>query len=114
GVRADRIAVVPSGVDIARFAHAAARRAGERAQLGIGPGEFVVAIVGALEERKGHATLLQALALVREPPVRLLCAGTGSLAAALAARADALGRGARVLLLGHVAYATALLASLHP
>jgi glycosyltransferase involved in cell wall biosynthesis len=111
GVRADRIVVVPSGVDVTRFAAGAARRVAERARLGIGPGEFVVAIVGALEERKGHVTLLEALALVREPPVRLLCAGSGSLAAALAARADALGIAERVRFLGHVDDVPGLLAA---
>jgi glycosyltransferase involved in cell wall biosynthesis len=48
---------------------------------------------------------------VREPPVRLLCAGTGSLAASLAARADALGLTPRVRFLGHVDDVPALLAA---
>ncbi len=111
GVRADRIAVVPSGVDVGRFAAAAGRRAAERARLGLGADDFVVAIVGALEQRKGHATLLDALALVHEPPVRLLCAGSGSLAAALARRADALGLGDRARFLGHVDDVPGLLAA---
>ena len=111
GVRPDRITVVPSGVDVGRFEIGAARREDARARLGLRPDEFVVAIVGALEERKGHATLLEAFALVREPAVRLLCAGTGSLAGALAARRDALGLEERVRFLGYVTDVPALLAA---
>ncbi len=111
GVRPERITVVPSGVDVERFVVADARRTVERAHLGLGDGEFVLAIVGALEGRKGHATLFEALARVREPRVRLLCAGTGSLADALAARRDATGLAERVRFLGHVADVPGLLAA---
>jgi glycosyltransferase involved in cell wall biosynthesis len=111
GVRPERITVVPSGVDVEVFTAAADRRERERARLGLRAGEFVVAIVGALEDRKGHATLLEAVALVREPEVRLFCAGTGSLTEALAAQRDALGLGERVRFLGHVEDVPGLLAA---
>lgn len=110
GVRPERVVVVPSGVDIERFTAAAGVRDEMRARLGLRPDEFAVAIVAALEERKGHATLLEALARVPDS-VRLFCAGSGALADALAARRDALGLGERVRFLGHVRDVPALLAA---
>ena len=102
GVHPAQIAVVPSGVDVERFALGASHRDDERRRLGLASGELVLAIVGALEERKGHAILLDAVALLRDLPLRVLCAGSGSCAQALAARRDALGLGDRVRFLGRV------------
>ena len=111
GVERARIHVVPSGVDVERFAVDPGRREAERARLGLAPGEFAVAIVAALEERKGHSMLLDAVATMSDLPLRLLCAGTGSRASALAARRDALGLGDRVRFLGQVRDVPAFLAA---
>jgi glycosyltransferase involved in cell wall biosynthesis len=111
GVEPARIHVVPSGVDVERFAVAPGRREAERARLGLAPVDFTVAVVAALEERKGHSTLLDAVATLADLPLRILCAGTGSRAAALAARRDALGLGDRVRFLGQVRDVPGLLAA---
>lgn len=111
GVRPERIVVVPSGVDLGRFTTAAARRDLERLRLDVGPGEIVLAAVGALEHRKGHDVLLDAVAMLPDLPLRVFCAGTGTLAATLAARHRALGLGRRVQWLGQLHDVTGLLAA---
>ena len=112
GVEAARIHVIPSGVEAEGFATSDAVRAAERARRGLAADEFVVAVIAALEERKGHAVLLDAVAaLAADLRLRVLCAGTGSRAAALAARRDALGLGARVAFLGQVRDVAGLLAA---
>jgi glycosyltransferase involved in cell wall biosynthesis len=102
GVEPGRIHLVPSGVEAARFAGATTRRPTARARLGLGDDAWVVAIVGALEERKGHDVLLDALATLPDPRLLLLIAGDGSRRDALAARVAALDLGTRVRLLGRV------------
>ncbi len=102
---------MPSGVEVERFALDLHARAAERRRLGLAAGEIVLAIVGALEERKGHALLLEALAQLLDLPLRVLCAGSGSAGPALAARRDALGLTERVRFLGRVDDIPALLAA---
>jgi glycosyltransferase involved in cell wall biosynthesis len=111
GVQRARIAVVPSGVDVARFATDPGASVDERHRLGLADDEVVLAIVGALEERKGHDVLLDAVASLGDLRLRVLCAGSGSLAPALVARKDALGLGERVRFLGQVNDVAALLAA---
>lgn len=100
GVAPARITVVPSGVDAARFAPTVERRIEARARFGLGDDAFVLATVGVLEERKGHDLLLDALAALRAPALRLVVAGTGSRAAWLAERARTLGLVPHVQFLG--------------
>jgi L-malate glycosyltransferase len=78
-------------------------RATARARLGIEGDGPVVGTVGRLEERKGHAFLLEALRLVgeREKGVRGLVVGAGKEAARLAALRDRLALGDRVRLVGY-------------
>jgi len=111
GVNPHRIHLIPSGVDAARFAVGDGVRDSERARRGITADEFVVVITAALEERKGHDVLLDAIAMLPDVRVRVLCAGTGSQAAALERRRDALGLGDRVVFLGRVEDVPALLAA---
>jgi glycosyltransferase involved in cell wall biosynthesis len=70
-----------------------------------------MAVIAALEDRKGHAVLLDAIARLADVRLRVLCAGGGSRAAALAARRDALGLGDRVVFLGPLDDVAGLLAA---
>lgn len=111
GVEAARIQLVPSGVEIERFVPAAGARVAARARWGIDDTQWLGVVVGALEDRKGHGVLLDALAHRPVPHLRVLCAGAGSLHAALVARAAALGLGEVVRFLGPVADVADLLAA---
>jgi glycosyltransferase involved in cell wall biosynthesis len=90
GVRADRIRVVPSGVDVATFADVRpGTRTAMRTAWGIGADATVVLVVGALERRKGHAVLLDAARRLRSTraDLRLVFCGAGSERAHLEAAA---------------------------
>jgi glycosyltransferase involved in cell wall biosynthesis len=92
GVRPDRITIVHSGVDCDRFLPpTAAQRASARAALQLNPDEIVIGALGSLEARKGHACLLEAVALLARQGLALKClvAGHGTLAAGLTAQASA-------------------------
>jgi glycosyltransferase involved in cell wall biosynthesis len=84
-----RLALVPNGVDLARFAPGAEREAGARlrCELCIPAGAFVVASVGGLRPEKRPDRLLEAAA--RLPGVHLVVVGDGPLRPALAERAAA-------------------------
>jgi glycosyltransferase involved in cell wall biosynthesis len=60
GVRPDRIRVVPSGVEVSRFAPTPGARERLRREWGVGAEDVLVLVPGALERRKGHAVLLAA------------------------------------------------------
>ncbi len=111
GVEPARIHLVPSGVEPAWFAPRPGARAAARERHGISDAQWLAVVVGALEERKGHAVLLDALASLRDPRLRVLCAGDGSLRDALPAHAAALGLGDTVRFLGAVDDVAELLAA---
>lgn len=76
GVPAERICLLPPGVDVDLFTPGV----GDRVALGLAQDEFVVLFVGWLLPRKGIDFLLQALRLWRDkggPRIRLLIAGAG-------------------------------------
>jgi glycosyltransferase involved in cell wall biosynthesis len=91
GVPARRIHVVPSGIDPKRWQKLDRDEA--RGELGIAPGDPVIALVGALYPRKGHAVLLEAVALLTGRGLRPTClfAGSGPEGDSLMARAASLG-----------------------
>jgi phosphatidyl-myo-inositol dimannoside synthase len=103
GVDADRIEVVPNGID-ARFAPGAGDRARQKHALGDGP---VALYLGGLKRRKNLPLLLDAWREVARArgDARLLIAGSGPLEAGLRRRATALGLGDRVVFAGRVAEA---------
>lgn len=104
GVPRDRIDLVHSGVDVARFAGPAGRDDRAREALGVPGGRSVVAIVAQLHRRKGHDVLLQALArLPRDTAPLCLAAGTGPEGDALLDLARRLGPSVEVRWLGQVA-----------
>lgn len=111
GVARERITVIPSGVDCAHFRPpSAGERARARAALGLGSAGLAVGAVGALEPRKGHRYLLEAMALLaREGAVggalaaaRVFIAGAGALGDELAAEIQRCGLRGTVRMLGRV------------
>ncbi|MBL0930416.1 MAG: glycosyltransferase [Alphaproteobacteria bacterium] len=94
GAPRDRVHLIRNGIDLARFANPKpVPRPADK---------VVIACVANLIPYKGHADLIDALALVpREPAWELWCAGRDDgIGAALQARAQAAGIGDRVKLLG--------------
>jgi len=99
GVRAERIRVVPSGIDARALAAPPAARAAVRREWGLGDDEVAVVALGALEVRKGHAVLLAAAAGLASaaPRLRYVFCGEGRQAKALAGAAAALDGAARLV-----------------
>ncbi|CAM5258674.1 glycosyl transferase [Streptomyces badius] len=98
GVPADRIRLVPNGIDADRFRFDGERRASVRAALGIPEDGFVVGGVGRLVPGKRFDVLIRAVAAL--PEARLLLAGDGPEAGALRALALRLGAVDRIRFLG--------------
>ena len=86
GIAPDRVTVIHSGIDLARFGKLPDRRR-VRDEFGIEEGAFLVGSVGHLAAHKGQSTLLEALSLLVDPlpGLRLLMIGEGSERAALEA-----------------------------
>jgi glycosyltransferase involved in cell wall biosynthesis len=109
----ERVTIISSGVDCERFRPPAPdERRATRAQLGIAADAIAIGTVGALEERKGHRHLLEAMAeLCRapQPPRVCIIAGDGTQRAALERDALRLGVADAVRFLGRVDDARPLL-----
>lgn len=99
GVPDDRLRTIPSAVDPARLVRTRPAAA-VRAELAVAEGRLLVLALGALVPRKGFDVLLEALARVADAPWELAIGGEGPERGALLARADSLGIGPRVRLLG--------------
>lgn len=103
GIPPDRVSVIPTGVEAARFDPS--RVAGDRlrAELGIPEAAPVVGVVAVLRFRKGHGVLLAALASppLCHRPAHLILAGAGPMEGVLRAQAASLGLMRRVHFLGH-------------
>ena len=105
GVDRSCVAIVPSGVDCARFRPPSVdERVRARARFGIGEREIAIASVGALEPRKGHRYLIEAIAALAQSDVMLKCfiAGDGSIRTDLERRVAELGCAGRVAILGRI------------
>jgi glycosyltransferase involved in cell wall biosynthesis len=117
GVKPQRVTIIPSGVDCERFRPPAEGvRTQARAALGLTPDEIAIGTVGALEHRKGHRHLLEAIAALGASTqdaraMRLKCfvAGDGSLRADLDAEVRRLGLEPFVRLMGRLDDPRALL-----
>jgi glycosyltransferase involved in cell wall biosynthesis len=88
GLAADRIAVVPNGIDLARFP----ARSDRRAELGFGAADVVVGMIGRLVEQKDPLAFVRMARRVveRERHVRFLVVGDGPLRGPLEAAGAAL------------------------
>jgi 1,2-diacylglycerol 3-alpha-glucosyltransferase len=96
-----RIEVIPSGIDVDRFA-AGARRDDVREKMGARRDDRMVLFVSRLAKEKNAETLLSALAAVNDPGVKLAIAGDGPARGDLEGLANELGVGERVRFLGNV------------
>jgi glycosyltransferase involved in cell wall biosynthesis len=93
GVHAERIRVVPSGIDPSRFPAPAEAGSAVRREWGIGGEDVLVLVPGVLERRKGHAVLLAAAAglVAVAPALRYAFCGEGAARTALEHAAAPLG-----------------------
>ncbi|MEE9218117.1 MAG: glycosyltransferase [Acidobacteriota bacterium] len=93
GVPAERVSVIPSGIELERFCNLNRNR-DLRARLGWNDHHFVLGSVGHLAAHKGHLVLLEAFARMRRhlPEARLLLVGDGEQRAFLEARTRELGQ----------------------
>ncbi|MCC6850554.1 MAG: glycosyltransferase [Deltaproteobacteria bacterium] len=101
GRAGERTDVIPSGVDTGRF-RPDADRAGAKARLGLDPTTPVIGTVGRLEPRKGTATLIAAVAALRDTgrAFSAVVVGDGPLRRELEADVAARALGSRIRLLG--------------
>lgn len=98
-IHAGKVCYVPGvGVEISRFGGS---RETAREKLGIGKDEFVLLSVGEMTVNKNHRLALQALALLREKPIRYVLVGRGEQMEALKALALELDIGNRVIFTGY-------------
>jgi len=94
GGRPDKVFTIYNGVDLTEFAPATpATRAAARTALGVPNAALLLGCVGRLHPQKGIATLLDALALLRDnyPQLHLCLIGTGELHDSLQAQTHSLG-----------------------
>jgi glycosyltransferase involved in cell wall biosynthesis len=106
GVLPDRITVIPSGVDCERFRPPSPeQKTAARARLGLAAREIAVGAVGAVEMRKGHRYLIEALVHLRKADgaIRVYIAGDGSQRSALEEQTRRLGVADSVVFLGSIA-----------
>ncbi|MEU8467915.1 glycosyltransferase [Streptomyces sp. NPDC029006] len=103
GVPGPRIAVVPNGIDLERFAFDPVARRRTRRQLGLPEDAFVIGGIGRLVAGKRFDVVVRALAALPDD-CRLLLVGGGAEERALRERARAVGVADRVLFAGERPY----------
>ena len=125
GVKRNHIEVIPSGIDCDRFRPPSeSERIRRRSELGLGADDVAIATVAALEPRKGHRYLLEALAAIakdgsppgerlaeagaKQSPLKCFIAGDGSLKDVLIRHSALSGLGSTVMFMGQVADPCAL------
>jgi len=110
---ANKVTVIPYGIDTAPWEMATRRRDTERAGYGLGGSDIVIVMASRLIRGKGHETLLSAAALARQQgaPIRVLIAGDGPRRAELEALARLLGVEDAVRFLGFVGDVSSLMAA---
>ncbi|MDU6926479.1 glycosyltransferase family 4 protein [Franconibacter helveticus] len=90
---------VPSGVDTTRFRPGDKTEA--RRRCGLSEDDFWLGVVSHLRPNKGHSVLLQALAKIDNPHIKLAIVGEGPHRETLEQEITALGLAERVVMAGH-------------
>ncbi len=113
GVPASLVHVIPSGIDFSPFREKWPRDFLRR-EFSFAPDDFLVGIVAALEDHKGHTYLIQASKILKAeaPRIRIIVVGTGSLKMDLSRQAHDLGVEDIVYFLGFREDVPRILASL--
>jgi glycosyltransferase involved in cell wall biosynthesis len=101
GIPSSLIHVIPSGIDFSPFEEVASRDFLRR-EFSFAPDDYLVGIVAALEDSKGHADLIQASGILRAeaPKIKIIVVGTGPLRMELDRQAHQLGVADMVFFLG--------------
>ena len=86
-VCADRLSVIPNGLDVARYGSALSTRVEVRRELGLAEDEFAWLAVGNLLPEKDYPTLLEAFARLPAGPRVIPAASSPSEAPGLSAKA---------------------------
>lgn len=102
GVPAERIQLIPNGVDTDSFCPDPQLRGQTRRELGLGDDDLVLVLVGRVARGKGHKYAVQALSQVLEqlPNTVLLIVGEGDLEQEVQEQTASLGLESQVKMLG--------------
>jgi PEP-CTERM/exosortase A-associated glycosyltransferase len=104
GIAADRIAIMPNGVDLELFGEPVARDESLAGQFGLGPDTPVIGYIGSFYAYEGVDDLIAAMPILRQshPGARLLLVGAGPMDASWRAAAAALPEPDAVIFTGRV------------
>lgn len=72
-----RLRTIHNGIDIAGWPISKLERRKKRIELRLGKDDLLIGSVGRLDEQKGHCYLIQALAHLKDEPMRLVILGEG-------------------------------------
>lgn len=101
-MHARQVEYIPGvGIDVKRFAETKIDRAAKRRELGVPEDAALLISAGELNDNKNHATVIRALAEIRDNTIHYAIAGAGSLREILAELASELGISERIHLLGY-------------
>jgi glycosyltransferase involved in cell wall biosynthesis len=100
GVRPDRLAYIPNGVDVVPYAHPYGHDE-LRALFGIAQGRILIGCIGRLTAQKGQDLLIRAVAQLGRDDVDLLLVGAGEEEERLRNLAQEIGLGRRAFFAGY-------------